>query len=118
MAGYPRSYLYSCSRGTCFYGMACHEVHVKPAGKLNDLCQVAISRIGKDMCNKIIYFIAGNPDICTMKRKTYRYHMYEESFLELEIDHVSNMKACILDTERQIKKLGGKVVFVRLFGVR
>jgi hypothetical protein len=49
--------------------MACHEVHVKPGGKLNDLCQVAISRIGKDMCNKIIYFIAGIPDICTMKRK-------------------------------------------------
>jgi uncharacterized membrane protein len=41
------------------------------------------------MCNTIIYFIAGIPDICTMKRKTYRYHKYEESFLELEIDHVS-----------------------------
>jgi uncharacterized membrane protein len=52
------------------------------------------------MCNTIIYFIAGIPDICTMKRKTYRYHKYEESFLELEIDHVSN-----------IKELGGKVVF-------
>jgi hypothetical protein len=36
---------------------------------MNDLCQVAISRIGKDMCNKIIYFIAGIPDICTMKMK-------------------------------------------------
>ena len=69
MAGYPHSYLYSSSRGKCFYGMACREVHVKPGGKLNDLCQVAISRIGKDMCNKIIYFIAGIPDICTMKRK-------------------------------------------------
>jgi hypothetical protein len=94
--------------------MACHEVHVKPGGKLNDLCQVAISRIGKDMCNKIIYFIAGIPDICTMKRKKYRYryHMYEESFLEL--DHVSNMKACILDTERQIKELGEKVVFATI----
>jgi hypothetical protein len=33
--------------------MACHEVHVKPGGKSNDLGQVAISRIGKDMCNKI-----------------------------------------------------------------
>jgi hypothetical protein len=95
--------------------MACHEVHVKPGGKLNDLCQVAISRIGKDMCNKIIYFIAGIPDICTMKRKnTYRYHKYEESFLELEIDDVSNMKACILDTERQIKELSGKVVFATI----
>ena len=47
MAGYPHSYLYSSSRGKCFYGMACHEGHVKPGGKLNDLCQVAISRIGK-----------------------------------------------------------------------
>jgi hypothetical protein len=91
--------------------MACQEVHVIPGGKLSDLCQVAISRIEKDMCNTIIYFIAGIPDICTMKRKTYRYHKYEESFLEFEIDHVSNMKACILDTERQIKELGGKVVF-------
>jgi hypothetical protein len=44
----------------------------------------------------------------------YRYHKYEESFLELEIDHVSNMKACILDTERQIKELGGKVVFTTI----
>jgi hypothetical protein len=66
------------------------------------------------MCYKIIYFIAGIPDICTMKRKKYRYHMYKESFLELEIDHVSNMKACILDTERQIKELGGKVVFATI----
>jgi hypothetical protein len=56
------------------------------------------------MCNKIIYFIAGIPDICTMKRKKYRYHKYEESFLELEIDHVSNMKACILDIERPNRK--------------
>jgi hypothetical protein len=69
MAGYPRSYLYSSSRGKCFYGMACHEVHVKPGGKLNDLCQVAISRIEEDMCNKIIYFIDGIPYMCTMKRK-------------------------------------------------
>jgi hypothetical protein len=35
MAGYPHSYLYSSSRGKCFYGMACHEVYVKPGGKLN-----------------------------------------------------------------------------------
>jgi hypothetical protein len=49
--------------------MACQEVHVKPGGKLNDLCQVAISRIETDMCNTIIYFIAGIPDICTTKRK-------------------------------------------------
>ena len=41
----------------------------------------------------------------------YRYHKYEESFLELEIDHVSNMKACILDIERHNKDLGGKIVF-------
>ena len=114
MAGYPRSYLYSSSRGKCFYGMACHEVHVKPGGKLNDLYRVAISRIGKDMCNKIVYFIAGIPDICTMKWKKYRYHTYEESFLELEIDYVSNMKACILDTERHIKDLGGKIVFATI----
>jgi hypothetical protein len=43
--------------------MACHEGHVKPGGKLNDLCQVAISRIGKNMCNSIIYFIAGIPQM-------------------------------------------------------
>ena len=49
-----------------------------------------------------------------MKRKKYRYHKYEESFLELEMEHVSNMKACILDTERQIKELGGKVVFATI----
>jgi hypothetical protein len=94
--------------------MACQEVHANPGGKLNDLLQVAISRIEKDMCYKIIYFIAEIPDICTMKRKKYRYHRYEESFLELEIDHVSNMKACILDTERQIKELGGKVFFATI----
>ena len=40
--------------------------------------------------------------------------MYEESFLELKIDHVSNMKTCSLDTERQIKKLDGKVVFATI----
>ena len=40
--------------------------------------------------------------------------MYEESFLELKIDHVSYMKTCSLDTERQIKKLDGKVVFATI----
>jgi hypothetical protein len=40
--------------------------------------------------------------------------MYKESLLELEIDHVPNMKACILDTERQIKELGGKIVFATI----
>jgi hypothetical protein len=44
--------------------MACQEVHANPGGKLNDLLQVAISRIEKDMCYKLIYFIAGIPDIC------------------------------------------------------
>ena len=76
---------------------------LNPGGKLNDLLQVAISRIEKDMWYTIIYFIAGIPDICTMKRKKYRYHMYKESFLEFEIDHVSNMKACILDTEHRLR---------------
>jgi hypothetical protein len=32
----------------------------------------------------------------------------------LEIDHVSNMRVCILNTERQIKELGGKVVFATI----
>jgi hypothetical protein len=94
--------------------MACQEVHAKPGGKLNDLFQFAISRIEKNMCYKKNYFIAGIPDICTMKSKKYRYHRYEESFLELEMEHVSNMKAYILDTERQIKVLGGKVVFATI----
>jgi hypothetical protein len=30
------------------------------------------------------------------------------------MEHVSNMKAYILDTERQIKVLGGKVVFATI----
>ena len=47
-------------------------------------------------------------------KKKYWYHKYEESFLELEIDYVSNMKACILDTERHIKDLGGKIVFATI----
>lgn len=64
--------------------------------------------------NGIIYFIAGIPDICTMIRKIYRYYKYEESFLELEIDHVSNLKACIVNIEQQIKELGGKVVFATI----
>jgi hypothetical protein len=66
------------------------------------------------MCNAIIYYIAGIPDMCTMKRKIYRYHKYEELFLELGIDHVSNMKSCILDTERQIKEIGGKVLYATI----
>ena len=114
MDHYPHTYLFTSSRGKCFSDIACMDVCVKSGGKLRDLCQLAISRLNGDLSGKIIYFVAGIPDICTLTRKKDRFSIYEESWLNLEIDHLSKFKNCILDTERKIKEFGGKVVFATI----
>ena len=112
MALYPHSYLFASSRGKCFSGMACKDIIIKSGGKLQDLCRIAISRLKGDTCvHSIVYFVIGIPDICTLTRKKDGVSYYEESWLNLDVDHVSNMKNLILDTESKIKKHGGKVVF-------
>ncbi|CAG2217256.1 unnamed protein product [Mytilus edulis] len=69
MVSYPHSYLFTSSRGKCFYGMACKDIYVKSGGRLQDLCRIAVSRLKGDMSGCIIYFVVGIPDICTLTRK-------------------------------------------------
>ncbi|CAG2195383.1 unnamed protein product [Mytilus edulis] len=114
MVSYPHSYLFTSSRGKCFYGMACKDIYVKSGGRLQDLCRIAVSRLKGDMSGCIIYFVVGIPDICTLTRKKDQFNLYEESWLDLEVDHVSKMKDIISDTERRIKEFGGKVVFTTI----
>ena len=58
---------------------------------------------------KIVYFIAGIPDICTLPRD--KKEKYEESYLNLEKDHVLHVQNTISDVEKRMRNLGCKVVF-------
>jgi hypothetical protein len=56
-----------------------------------------------------VYFIAGIPDICTLSRD--KKQKYEESYLNLEKDHVLHVQNTISDVEKRMRNTGCKVVF-------
>jgi hypothetical protein len=58
---------------------------------------------------KIVYFSAEIPDICTLTRD--KKEKYEESYLNLEKDHVLHVQNTISDVEKRMRNIGCKVVF-------
>ncbi|VDI00954.1 Hypothetical predicted protein [Mytilus galloprovincialis] len=75
------TYIYTSSRGKVLEGkVRCKTLRVVPGGKLETLCKYAYDDL-KDIDGlKIVYFIAGIPDICSLERN--RRSNYEESFLK------------------------------------
>jgi hypothetical protein len=56
-----------------------------------------------------VYFIAGIPDICTLTPD--KKEKYQESYLNLEKDHVLHIQNTISDVEKRMGNIGCKVVF-------
>lgn len=81
-------------------------------------CDLAYEKLKLTQGNKIVYFIAGIPDICTLAKDVYS--KYEESYLKLhnsvgkEIDHVDNFMQKIYTVEARMKGIGCKVVFATI----
>lgn len=104
MACHPHSYVFTSSRGKSFVGrLSCSEIVVKPGGKLDELCCLALSKLHGEMFDKVIYFVFGIPDICTLSKCKNGNSVYEESWLDLSIDHSSRLKRSIIDCEHRIQ---------------
>lgn len=96
----PHTYVFGSSRARCFEGkINCQYVHSKPGGKLIKLCEIAKNTLKNVDEDKIVYFIAGIPDICALDKN--REQNYQESYLKLKdengkiIDHVAKFKQLI-----------------------
>jgi hypothetical protein len=72
-------------------------------------CDLAEKQLRNNTDPKIVYFIAGIPDIGTLTRD--KKEMYEESYLKLEKDHDLHAQNSISDVEKRMRNIGCKVVF-------
>ena len=111
------TYIYTSSRGKVLEGkVRCKTLRVVPGGKLETLCKYAYEDL-KDIDGlKIVYFIAGIPDICSLERN--RRSNYEESFLKRTdnscFEHALRLKNTIVNTETKLKSINCKVVFATI----
>ncbi|CAG2188178.1 unnamed protein product [Mytilus edulis] len=111
------TYIYTSSRGKVLEGkVRCKTLRVVPGGKLETLCKYAYDDL-KDIDGlKIVYFIAGIPDICSLERN--RRSNYEESFLKRTdnscFEHALRLKNTIVNTETKLKSINCKVVFATI----
>jgi hypothetical protein len=87
----------------------CKQVNIPPGGTYSKLCDLAEKQLRNNTDPKIVYFIAGIPDICTLTRD--KKQKYEESYLNLEKDHVLHVQNTISDVEKRMRNIGCKVVF-------
>lgn len=106
---YTNSYIFGSSRGRSMSQVKCKQVNNLPGGTYSKLCDLAEKQLRKNTDPKIVYFIAGIPDICTVIRD--KKEKYEESYLNLEKDHVLHVQNTISDVEKRMRNIGCKVVF-------
>lgn len=103
------SYIYASSRGRSLSDVNCKSLRVVPGGKLRQLCEFAVEELSSVQGPKIVYFIAGIPDICTLNRD--RKSNYEENFLDMSKKHVECYKEILVNVEQEMQHIGCKVVF-------
>ena len=108
------SYVYSSSRGRCLTEMECAGVYVKPGGKLLELYNVAKNYLQNCEGTRIVYFVCGIPDICTLFRE--KRLCYEESCLQLsevinEDSVVNDFIQKLHEVDNGLKSIGCKTVF-------
>ena len=106
---YTNSYIFGSSRGRSMSQVKCKQVNILPGGTYSKLCDLAEKQLRNNTDPKIVYFIAGIPDICTLTRD--KKQKYEESYLNLEKDHVLHIQNTISDVEKRMRNIGCKVVF-------
>ena len=88
---YTNSYIFGSSRGRSMSQVKCKQVNILPGGTYNIAnCDLAEKQLRNNTDPKIVYFIAGIPDICTLSRD--KKQKYEESYLNLEKDHVLHVQ--------------------------
>jgi hypothetical protein len=87
----------------------CKQVNILSGGTYSQLCDLVEKHLPNNIGPKIVYFIAGIPDICTLTRD--KKQKYEESYLNLEKDHVLHIQNTISDVEKRMRNIGCKVVF-------
>ncbi|CAG2235507.1 unnamed protein product [Mytilus edulis] len=109
---YSSSYIFASSRGSSMSQVDCKQVNIIPGGTYDRLCSLAEKRLHNVVHPKIVYFVAGIPDICSLVR--IKNEKYEESYLYLEKDHVALIKETMSDVEKRMKNIGCKVVFATI----
>lgn len=114
---YHHTYVYTSSRGRNIDGQInCRKFTVVPGGKFQKLGDIAFKDLNVVDGVKLVYFIAGIPDICTLVRKSEP--KYEESFVKKTvngpIDHVDRVREIIRDTKTKLTSIGCKVVFATI----
>ncbi|XP_063417676.1 uncharacterized protein LOC134721030 isoform X3 [Mytilus trossulus] len=109
---FNHTYFFSSSRGKCFKEhIRCKEIFVKPGAKLEELANFAYQRLHAVQQPKIVYIMAGIPDICTKTKAP----AYEESFYNLEDnDKLLTMKNIFSQTRTKLESINCKVVFVTI----
>ncbi|VDI22242.1 Hypothetical predicted protein [Mytilus galloprovincialis] len=109
---YSSSYIFASSRGSSMSQVDCKQVNIIPGGTYDRLCSLAEKRLHNVVHPKIVYFVAGIPDICSLVR--IKNEKYEESYLYIEKDHVALIKETMSDVEKRMKNIGCKVVFTTI----
>ncbi|CAC5391273.1 unnamed protein product [Mytilus coruscus] len=109
---YSSSYIFASSCGSSMSQVDCKHVNIVPGGTYDRLCSLAEKRLHNIVHPKIVYFVAGIPDICSLMR--IKNEKYEESYLYLEKDHVALIQETMSDVEKRMKNIGCKVVFATI----
>ncbi|CAG2226862.1 unnamed protein product [Mytilus edulis] len=109
---YSSSYIFASSRGSSMSQVDCKQVNIIPGGTYDRLCSLAEKRLHNVVHPKIVYFVAGIPDICSLVR--IKNEKYEESYLYTDKDHVALIKETMSDVEKRMKNIGCKVVFATI----
>lgn len=109
------TYIFTSSRGKTLEGkINCEYIEVIPGGKLNVLCDIAYKKLKNVEGRKLVYFVAGIPDICTLDK--IRKHKYEESYLkQIELkDHIQRIKSVLKRVEFKMKCIDCTVVYATI----
>ena len=109
------SFVYGSSRSRCLKNLKCAGVYVYPGGKLLKLSDDAKCRLESVEGTKIIYFVCGIPDLCTLARD--RLTHYEESFIDMDVDEefiITSYMEKLNRVAHDFKTLGHYVVFATI----
>ena len=105
------TYIYASSRGKSL-DMGDIFVKAKPGGKLMTLYKLAKRHLMHINGTKLVYFVCGLPDICTLSRK--EYPLYEESHIDMTSRECDLLKAYtdqMIEVENGLKQLNCKIIF-------
>ncbi|CAC5373752.1 unnamed protein product [Mytilus coruscus] len=109
---FNHTYFFSSSREKCFKEhIRCKEIFVKPGAKLEELANIAYQRLHTVQEPKIVYIMAGIPDICIKSKAP----AYEESFYNLDDSNkLLSVQNILIQTRTKLESIKCKVVFVTI----